>query len=141
MFDWQPDVLKDFELTWTTGLLAVAATVFVSAVAAALAAWLLVRLPARAFADPDWNTGSTAWDWAVWAARLVVGLVLVALGLLLSMPGIPGPGLALVALGLLIADFRGKRWLVRKLLAHEATVRPINRLRARFGKPPLVVPD
>ena len=40
---------------------------------------------------------------AVWRALvLVVGIVVIALGLLLSLPGVPGPGIVLVFVGLVI---------------------------------------
>lgn len=34
--------------------------------------------------------------------KAILGLLLILVGLLLSIPGVPGPGLALVALGLLL---------------------------------------
>jgi len=34
--------------------------------------------------------------------KVILGFLLIVVGLLLSIPGVPGPGLALVALGLLL---------------------------------------
>jgi uncharacterized protein (TIGR02611 family) len=35
-------------------------------------------------------------------ARISLGFLLVAVGLILALPGVPGPGLAVIALGLVI---------------------------------------
>ena len=48
--------------------------------------------------------------------RLVIGSVFIVVGLALSLPGIPGPGIALVILGLsvLSTDFEfARRWMQR----------------------------
>jgi len=49
-------------------------------------------------------------------ARIIAGGVLVAVGLVLSLPGVPGPGIAVIVLGLsvLSADFEfARRWMSR----------------------------
>ena len=67
----------------------------------------------------------------------VLGAVLVALGCVLSLPGIPGPGIVTILIGVMLLDFTGKRsleiWLIRRPLV----LRTINHLRRQFGKPPL----
>jgi hypothetical protein len=67
----------------------------------------------------------------------LLGLALVALGLVLSVPGIPGQGLLTILIGLILVDFPGKRALERRLVARPAVLGAINRLRARFGRPPM----
>jgi hypothetical protein len=42
-------------------------------------------------------------------------------------------------IGLTLVDFPGKRRLERRLLRHPRVLRAINRLRARFDRPPLDV--
>src|SRR5262249_7875578 len=77
-----------------------------------------------------------------WTGRLlknVLGVTAAILGGVLSLPGIPGPGLLLILLGVTLVDFPGKRRLKRWLLSHQAVLNTINRLRQRYGKPPLLV--
>jgi hypothetical protein len=71
----------------------------------------------------------------------IVGAVVVILGVLLSLPGVPGPGLLTIFVGFLLLDFPGKRRLEVWLLNRPKVLGPINRLRQRYGKPPLVLPD
>ena len=63
--------------------------------------------------------------------------VLLAFGLVLSVPGVPGQGLLTIMVGLLLADFPGKRGLERRLVRVHAVHSVANKIRARFGKPPL----
>lgn len=67
------------------------------------------------------------------------------LGALLLLAGVamlllPGPGILGVVLGVSLLDFPGKHRLVGRLLGSPRALRPINRLRARFGAPPLEAP-
>ena len=74
-------------------------------------------------------------------AKNLLGVVLVALGVVLSLPGVPGPGLLTILLGVMLLDFPGKRRLERWLIGLPTNLRTINRLRRRFGKPPLTPPS
>jgi hypothetical protein len=65
------------------------------------------------------------------------GILLVALGIVLSLPGVPGQGLLTVLLGIMLLDFPGKHRLEQKLLSRPSIVNAINKLRARFDKKPL----
>jgi hypothetical protein len=68
-----------------------------------------------------------------------VGLVFFALGAVMALPLVPGPGLVFMLLGLSLLDFPGKRVLERKLLGIPAVIGFLNRVRARFGRAPLIV--
>lgn len=68
------------------------------------------------------------------------GAVLVALGVVLSLPGVPGPGIPTILIGVMLLDFPGKRRLERWLISLPTILRMINRLRRWFGKPPLTRP-
>ncbi|HKZ05207.1 MAG TPA: hypothetical protein VJU81_07025 [Methylomirabilota bacterium] len=75
---------------------------------------------------------------ALWRiGKNLLGLALVALGALLSLPGIPGQGLLTILIGLILLDFPGKRGLERRLVSRPSVLGAINRLRARFGRPPM----
>ncbi|MBM4359111.1 MAG: hypothetical protein FJ096_13480 [Deltaproteobacteria bacterium] len=69
----------------------------------------------------------------------VLGLLLVALGILLSLPGVPGQGLLTILVGLLLLDVPGKRRGALALVRRAPILRAMNRIRARFHRPPLVV--
>jgi small-conductance mechanosensitive channel len=69
----------------------------------------------------------------------LLGAALIVLGVVLSLPGIPGQGLLTVLAGILLLDFPGKRKLLFKMLSRPSLLRSINRLRAKFSRPPLLV--
>ena len=50
---------------------------------------------------------------------------------------LPGQGVLTILIGLTLLDFPGKRRFVRRLLMRPRVFRVINRLRRRFGRPPL----
>jgi hypothetical protein len=123
--------------------LVLAAVVFVLLFVLSIAAFigLVVALPARYFVD----------EYGLWADkhRLVrllglvgknlLGLVLIALGVVLSIPGIPGQGLLTILIGLVLLDIPGKRRLVQRFVRRPGVLRTLNRLRAWFHRPPLIV--
>jgi hypothetical protein len=77
--------------------------------------------------------------WLAVALKNVAGLLLIALGLALSVPGVPGQGLLTMLIGLILVDFPGKHRLERWLLARPGVLGGLNRLRAYFGRPPIVL--
>jgi UPF0716 family protein affecting phage T7 exclusion len=69
----------------------------------------------------------------------ILGVLLVVVGILLSIPGVPGQGLLTILLGIMLLDFPGKRRLEQNLLSRPQILKTINRLRARFGKQALEI--
>ena len=69
----------------------------------------------------------------------LLGVILVLLGILMSIPGVPGQGLLTILLGIILLDFPGKRSLEQKLVSQPMILQKINRLRHKFSKPPLVL--
>lgn len=67
----------------------------------------------------------------------LAGVLLIVLGIIMALPGVPGQGLLVTVIGLTLVDFPGKRRLELWFLRRPALLRAINRLRARFRKPPL----
>lgn len=65
------------------------------------------------------------------------GGLLILLGLVMALPGIPGQGLLTMIVGLTMIDFPGKQRLERRLIGRPHVLRAINRLRARFQRAPL----
>jgi len=72
--------------------------------------------------------------------RNVAGVMLILVGAVLSIPGVPGQGLLTVLAGVLLVDFPGRRRLERMLVGRRGVLPALNRLRARFGRPPLRPP-
>jgi hypothetical protein len=107
--------------------------------------WLVVRLPADHFCPRACPTARgdchPAWFWTVRIVKNLAGALAVLLGIALSLPGIPGPGLVLILLGIALVDFPGKHRLERKILARPHVSRTLNAFRARFGKPPLILDE
>jgi hypothetical protein len=137
------DLLSDFlsGLTWqkvVVGALIFLVSFFVNL---GIVSLILVKLPADHFSK---NRKTKFWAGprpAIHAAKVIgkniAGVLLVALGIVLSLPGVPGQGLLTVLLGIMLLDFPGRHRLEQKLLSKPSIVNTINRLRERFGKPPL----
>lgn len=69
----------------------------------------------------------------------VAGVLLVILGVLLSLPGVPGQGILTILLGIMLLDFPGRRSLERRIVGWPKVFNAINQLRRRFNKSPLVL--
>jgi hypothetical protein len=124
-------------LLWGAGFFVASSLLSLAAVTA-----VLVALPADYFRDDaapaEWPR-STLLRWAWKIAKNILGLALIALGLLMSVPGVPGQGLLTMVIGLILLDFPGKRALERRVVARPAVLGAINRVRARFGRPPMAL--
>jgi len=137
------DLLSDFVsgLTWQKIL--VGALIFVASffINLGIVSFILVKLPADHFSKSRktkfWAGPRPAIHAAKVIGKNIGGLLLVALGIVLSLPGVPGQGLLTVLLGIMLLDFPGRHRLEQKLLSKPSIVNTINRLRERFDKPPL----
>lgn len=67
----------------------------------------------------------------------LVGIVFLLAGF--AMLFLPGQGILTMLVGISLIDFPGKRPLERKLVGQPTVLRTINRLRAKFGRPPLII--
>jgi len=125
-------------------LIGVVLSLVLSAAIVALVGLLIVRLP------PDYFRDTSPRDFWVGRHPLVrriglfaknfFGVVLIALGILLSLPGVPGPGILTIFIGLVLLDFPRKRPLERWLVGRPTILHTIDRLRRRYGRPPLERP-
>jgi hypothetical protein len=108
----------------------------------AIVAAVVVTLPAGYFVTsrPPSRAASPSAGTLARVARNLLGLVLILVGALLALPGIPGQGILTVLIGLMLVDFPGRRRLERRLVAWPGVLNTLNRLRVRFGKPPLAPP-
>jgi len=120
---------------------AIAVTAFLVTTAAAVA--VVVLMPADHFSRPPGQDDAArrhpALRWTLIILKNVAGLLIVPLGVIMALPLVPGPGLVFILVGLCLLDFPGKRSLERRLLAVHSVQRFLNRIRHRFGRPPLVI--
>ena len=65
------------------------------------------------------------------------GVIALILGLIMLFT--PGQGVLTVLVGVILCDFPGKRKLERKLIARPALLTAVNRIRARYNRPPIVL--
>lgn len=137
------DTLSDFFLALSWRKILIGASIFVGSflINLGIVSLILVKLPADHFSKnrkTKFWSGPRPWlNAAKVIGKNIAGVLLVALGVVLSLPGIPGQGLLTILLGIMLLDFPGRERLEQKLLSKPSIVNTINGLRKRFGKPPL----
>jgi hypothetical protein len=104
---------------------------------------VLVKIPANYFSthykqdflpDSSWIV-----RWGAVIAKNLFGVFLILLGIVLSMPGVPGQGILTILLGIIMLDIPGKRPLEAKIIQRPAVLSAANKLRLRWDKPPLIL--
>lgn len=139
MFDWLSENVGS--LTWTKALVGILLFLVTFVVNLAIVSFILVKIPADHFKKDRqtkfWSGPKPAVHALAVIGKNILGILLVALGIVLSLPGVPGQGLLTVLLGIMLLDFPGRDSLERKLLKRPEIIKTINRLRGRFDKPPL----
>jgi len=122
-------------------LLGVGLFLFSLTVSFAAIAIVMVKIPPNYFSshyERDFLPGS---PWLVrWGAVILknlLGVFLVLLGVVLSLPGVPGQGILTILLGLIMLDIPGKRPLEARIIKRPTVLAAINKLRSRYEKPPL----
>jgi hypothetical protein len=110
------------------------------ALSLALVTIVLVRMPADYFRGDRPNSDAAAGPtWKRTARRVgknALGVLLILLGVLLSLPGVPGQGFLTILIGLTLVDFPGKRKLEIRIMRNHAVLAGANAIRRRFHKPP-----
>lgn len=104
-----------------------------------LVAVVIVKIPANYFSshyqqdfmpDAPWLK-----RWGATIAKNIVGVVLVLAGIAMLIG--PGQGILTILIGLIMLDIPGKRPLEARIIGRPAVLDAANKLRARYGKPPL----
>ena len=108
-----------------------------------IAAIVMVKIPANYF-SPHYTQDflpNSPWivRWGAVIAKNLFGVCLILLGILLSLPGVPGQGILTILLGLIMLDIPGKRPLEAKIIQRPTVLAAANTLRQRWGKPPLLL--
>ncbi len=138
-------MLRDIlgSITWQSVLIGVLLFLVTFTISLAIVSFILVRIPPDYFHKDRprdlWSDRHPAVRLLGLFAKNLLGVVLVVLGILLSIPGVPGQGLLTILLGIMLLDFPGKRRLEHKLVSRPQILATINGLRHRFGKPSLVL--
>jgi hypothetical protein len=141
MLDFVSDLISG--MTWQRALLGVVLFLITFTGSLGLVSLILVKLPADYFCSHYdrqlWSGRAPALRIIAALGKNVLGVLLIVLGIIMALPGVPGQGLLTILLGVMLVDFPGKDRLEQKLLQRPAIRNSIDKLRARFGKPPLLL--
>ncbi len=142
MPEWLSSRLPDGWTEWHLVALSVGLAVGMAALSLPIVGYVLNRLPADYFINPDAQRPidrHPILKWLFVLTRNAIGYFLIALGAVLSLPGVPGQGLLTVLMGVLLISFPGKHRFQRWLVTRRMILGAVNRLRARSGQPPFVM--
>lgn len=128
-------------ITWGKVLLGVVLFLISFSLSIAAIAIVMVKIPANYFSShyqQDFLPNSP-WlvRWGAVLAKNIFGVFLILLGIVLSLPGVPGQGVLTILLGLIMVDIPGKRPLEAKIINRPTILAAVNDLRAKYNKPPL----
>ncbi len=130
-------------LTLREALIGVLIFIITFSISLAMVSFLVVRLPVNYFQashDREFLVNHhPAIRWIGVIAKNAIGALMIILGIAMSLPGVPGQGILTILLGVMLMDFPGKRHLEYKLISRPKVFGAINRLRNKFGKPPLIL--
>ncbi len=128
-------------MTWGNFLSVAVLTLISLTFSLAFVSFLLVQLPPTYFLDSHcrklWIDQHPLIRWSGLILKNLLGVLLILLGGVLSIPGIPGQGLLTILIGIMLLDFPRKRRLERAILSRPRIRTLVNGLRHRFGKTPL----
>lgn len=141
MIDWISELWAS--ITWGQILLGVGLFLGSLTLSFAAIAIVMVKIPPNYFSSHykrDFLPGSSfIVRWGAVIAKNILGVFLIILGIALSLPGVPGQGVLTILLGLIMLDIPGKRPLEARIIKRPAVLAAINKLRAKYDKPPLEV--
>ena len=128
-------------LTWGTILLGAGLFLGSLLISFASIGLVMVKIPANYFSShyvQDFLPDSRwAVRWGAVIAKNVLGVFLIIIGIILSLPGVPGQGILTILLGLIMVDIPGKKPLEARIIKRPAVLAAVNNLRDRYGKRPL----
>ena len=143
MLDWLTETIHGWGLTWGQVLFALGFSVVTFVGSIAVVTLVLVKLPANYFHSSHDREFLVHRHPVLRAlgifAKNLLGLILVGAGIVMSLPGVPGQGVLTILLGIMLLDFPGKRSLETRIIGRPRVNGAVNALRARFGKPPLML--
>jgi len=137
--------LSNFWASLTLGQILLGAGLFVLSLTVSFLSIgiVMVKIPENYFSPHYVQNFLPGKPWLIrWSAVIIknaFGAFLVILGIILSLPGVPGQGILTILLGLIMLDIPGKRPLEAKIIQRPSVLSAINNLRARYNKSPLVM--
>jgi hypothetical protein len=106
-----------------------------------IATVVIVKMPANYFSShyQEDFMPNTPWlaRWGALIAKNVVGVILIIAGIFMLIG--PGQGILTILIGLIMVDIPGKRPIEAKIIKRPNVLAGINKLRAKFNKPPLIM--
>ena len=101
--------------------------------------WLIARLPKDYLLTKELEKPKGLFNSALFGIKAFIGFILIAFGLLLFIT--PGPGLVVFLVGLSMAEFPGKRRLMKKFACQPNILKSLNWMRTQRGKQPFDTPS
>ncbi|MDZ7316635.1 MAG: PGPGW domain-containing protein [candidate division KSB1 bacterium] len=102
---------------------------------------LLIHLPADYFSAKRRKRRNTKRHPAIRMLLILlknlIGWVVILAGI--AMLVLPGQGILTIIAGLMLINFPGKYGLERRLISRPPVIKAVNELRAKAGKPPLII--
>jgi hypothetical protein len=130
-------------ITWQSILLGALIFVVSFSISLAIVSVIMVKIPPDYFKEDRprelFADKPPALRYLLIAGKNLLGFVLVVLGIIMSVPGVPGQGILTILLGVMLLDFPGRRRLEHKLVSRPQVLNTINKLRHKFDKPKLVL--
>jgi len=143
MTDW----LNDLWASLTLGKVLLGVGLFLGSLLISFGAiaLVMVKIPPHYFSSTHERDFLPDSPWLVrWGAVIlknIAGVILIILGIILSLPGVPGQGILTILLGIIFLDIPGKRPFEARIIKRPAVLAAINKLRAKYDKPPLELDD
>ena len=110
------------------------------AVSLAMVTFFVVRIPVDYFSASHRPAARPVGVHVAFAIlKNLAGVILVLVGVVLSLSGIPGQGILTILVGLMLTDLPGVRSLERSLVRRHGVRRALDTIRAKFGREPLKV--
>ena len=132
----------DLGTTLSTALWVLGIWAGTTALSLALVAAVVASLPTNFFEDvpaPTRRPWTTSWLLRS-VARNVAGVLLIAIGALMSIPGVPGQGLVTVVAGLILLDIPGRHRVACAFARLPRVLAASNGIRRALRRPPLSPP-
>ena len=130
-------------ITWKSVLLGALLFLITFSISLAIVSVIMVKIPPDYFKKDKprklWADKPKVVRYLGIVGKNLLGVVLVVLGVVMSIPGVPGQGILTILLGIMLLDFPGKQKLEHRLISRPQVLNTVNKLRHRFGKPKLVL--
>jgi hypothetical protein len=142
MPEWLSSHLPEGWTGWHLAAVAVVLTVSTAVGSIVAVGFFLAQLPADYFVNPETRRrveGRHPVLHVLMAiGRNLLGYVLIVLGIIMSLPGVPGQGVLTTLIGVMLIDFPGKHRMEKWLISRRGVLAGVNKVRAKLGKPPLL---